>query len=53
MPEVNDFSLTRRSFLQAASAAGAALASGAAYPQTAPAGRERTCSRFRNTRRML
>lgn len=54
MPDSNDLSLSRRTFITAASAAGAVLASGLSPAQAAPsAAKERTCSWFKNTRRML
>ena len=42
-----------RTFLVAASAAGGALAAGLSPADAAPAGKERACSWFKNTRRML
>lgn len=53
MPEPNDFSLSRRSFLTVASTGGAALAAGISSANAAPTGKERVCPWFRDMRRML
>ncbi len=53
MSEPNNSSFTRRSFIAAASAAGAALSAGVTPAQAAPTGKNRVCPWFRDTRRML
>ena len=53
MPEQNDSTLNRRTFLTAATTAGAAMAAGLSPSDAAPDGKKRVCPWFKDIRRML